>query len=1592
MKCSLDNTRTQMIDINIIDADGFLKMDDRAEDKYELGRSKWRDGKEILTSYQREGKIEEARRYKESVTAYAKQYYVKKNFLSGSMKERIDKYAQHLKDTLLDTFGVLPKVPGKTNQNIEPFEIVDLEEGYKLKMNREFFDWVDKKNADKSSLKPTDPNQLKLFLQKESTSSTISNEDLNVVIKNFLNKVGVSYEAVEGLTDSQGNPIKGVALANILDKVIQVVEGKAGIDTLPEEAAHFFVAMLPKDSHLYQTMFKSITDYQIYSSVLDEYGEDPLYKGNTIKLKEEAMGKLIAQHIIKGFQGMESENNLQKANKWWNMLWEKIKKMFFTFDKKGFYQAGNQANAFQVTAEMIFKGDITELRGETNGDIFLQKSNDEAVKVKDTIESVSNRMSYDESKINKDKENKNSGYSIKSSENNNEVKDIKNRTTDIVEELKKKRNWSERTPLEKKFDKISADFGTRTHAAIKNIIDRYTEKLQDNEVTAKDTYGLSDSKYNQLSSYINKLLKPYETGSIILSEIKIYDKKKDLAGTIDLLIIKPDGTIDIFDWKTINMTGKTDIPFYKEEEWNVQLSSYKNTLKSYGLNKFGKIRIVPIATKFDRDMNLKEISIGGENLEQIPITGLQGGDVEFTGNESIDKLIEVLVQRLKKVYEVKVPYEDIKLRQLKTARIEKLKASIKELQLKQTYESFLDEAKFELNLMKESGLETYDNDELMDARRVATFYSRILEKGFVSKSILKDNYKEFSNVQTKASEMLADINSQIEIRAVKIAESVEINNLLEAQDEPTVLARWFRSISQSEHPVIKSFYKLVSNQKAKVYKESKELYSKIDVSIKDLKEWGKGQGLSGTDIFKPLLKFDNGKWTGNLISKFKSEVYEKRDQALKNKDQESLEFLKDSFTFDKEKFNKMREENIKTWNKLFKNDRNKEAIIKKKLNGFDTKYNVLTHPFTAYGKQNFLISVKDVWISDEYKKVMSIPALKNFYELFTSTINENKEYLDVNLYPSFVPNIRKDLIDGISQNGWNAITGLGESFSDAITAKSDADYGMVDETTGEYKKVIPIYYTESISPEMKSMDLGRSLYLFGNMVLNHKYMSEIEASSQILQDVLERRSKTIVTDALGNPIKGISGKIKEKLNSVDTLEQFNMFMDYYLYGINTTGTDKSISVNGKNISTKKLFSQTLKLYSAKSLSLNVLSGFANFFGGNTNALMEGSKGRFYTKSDYYNSIKLLASKKDLAFQAIEFFDIGSTHTDFQKAGKLSASNITKNMTFDKFYILQQAGEWTVENLTLLSMLQSHTIRNGKIVKKKTDETSLIDQMNVVNDKLEVPGLTDEEYAKFRRKVKYLYTTMKGNMSSEDINVIKLTVLGQVMMQFKNWIARMADERFGNLRYTQDLEVWEQGKYITWWKHAAQLTTGNFKNLLTGIAGNGILGIGSDMFNKSLTEAAEKHYDTLDDTQKTKISREEYAEMYAANIRASAAELQIMIVCAVLLAALKGGDDDKDAKRRYLIKMANRNLQEISFFINPKSAATITGSGAKTSVPILGLFVDIEEFFSDFIGQGVGIVTQDEERMDKNKPTKKFLNLFPAVNSLERLWEDFSDEE
>lgn len=1440
--------------------------------------------------------------------------------------------------------------------------------------------------------------------QYQESNQGLKKIDKNIdeKIKKFLQSIGVTYINTDNILDVNGNKLSAVAVSEMMAKVIQVVEGKADITTLSEEAAHFFVAML-KDNQFLEKMISDIDQYSVYKEVLSSAFYQEQYKGDDRKMRIEAVGKQIVKSIIKK-QAEENKLLDSKFNRFWNNIWDKIKAAFSKADpiaKKSLYDIVGD----DIMSNNIEKLDVNkELKDES----FYQ-SNEEQSKVVNNLDNKFS-ISYNENLTNS-KTNKKGVYEL--------VKDgvvtpIFNRVSDVVEAINKKRGFAERTEKQKAEDEVRRIVGTKGHSDIQNIINRAVEKINGVQQTARVS-ELGDSSYNELEKFFNEFIKEFPVGTKFYSEKTIYDELNNEAGTLDLLAILPNGKAEIYDWKFVEFKQKDasgnilnkSVAWYKEENYNVQLTRYRQILRNnYGVSSFGKARVIPISATY-KSNKLQSLEIGNKKidgidrpyLDPVPLTGLAKVElgIEETGDKQLDDLIEVLLQQRKKILD-KVEYSaEGKIK--KTERLERINNSIKRLQIEGDVKSFLDDAIFELNYITNVGIENLNNDDLVVAKALVDYYSGLMKHDIIPSSQSLKYSETLARVTLNAQNIYSKILSEYKARIISEAKKVGVEDPFKIQPETNMMSRLFRTISQSEHPMIKSLYKLVKNQKNKIYNDNKTLREKIQKSLVDLEKWGSSKGLKKTEIFRGILQFDeNGKWNGKLINRWDPKYYSDKKDAISNKD---YKWFEENVSFDDKKYEEFFQRNVKIWNDMYKNDKDSELKIERRIEEYKSKYDIRHSNSALLNANNRFIHPKEIWRSKEWTSLQSPEnkQLKDFYDLFVSTINEFREYLPLDVNGNFIPNIKNDLIDQISENGLSSISGMGNSIINHLEASSDESVGMIDEITGEKVKSIPLLYTREIDSKSKSMDLGKVLMIFGDMAYNYKYMSEIESTTDMLRDVLSS-PKQLITTSNGKVLRSkVTGKIASALGSSDTLENFNDFANFYLYGMKKKGKDMTFTFFGKELSAQKTFSSAMQYYSTKSLSGNLLSGLANGIGGSANAFFEGVKGRFYNNSQYSKSLALISSRNEKAFSAIEFFDIDSTDTNFKKANNLSVSKVVRNMTMDKFYFLQKGPDYLIENSVLLAMMQSHTIdSDGKIVKIKKDEKSLFDMAQVKDDKFSIENLSNEEFHKFRDKVKYLYGTIKGNTNPDDINSIKMTVLGQAVMQFRGWIPRMADERFGELRYTGDLETYEMGKYRSFWQNTVvgnwnevggkkgilPATQGMVTNLLTGLISGGVLGIGANSINsKSVTQKAIQLYNEAKaKNPDLKITQDEFVEMHKQNLRSTALELQLILVITGILMALKGDDDDdKDPLRMAAAKILRRNLSEISFFMDPESTSSIL----KKPIPILSFATDITGFIGDFAGETVGVITGDEKQMKKNRPVRKFNKIFPVTNALEGFW-------
>lgn len=233
------------------------------------------------------------------------------------------------------------KVLGKNEYEYSVFKVIDkwgegryFSEHYKSDTKS----IIEANNVQEEDVKAVDKSEegAKITPKKEDMAS-LRRSDVEVTpetverLNTFLSTIGVNIETVTEILDRTGRATNAYGMARIAQKTVELVKGQEGLNALPEEAAHFYVAMLGRDNNLFKAMYNSIENYQIYEEVVKDYSE--YYAENSDMLKLEAMGHLIANHINALATGQEyapqlTERQQRQIKTWWNALVKFLKSMF----------------------------------------------------------------------------------------------------------------------------------------------------------------------------------------------------------------------------------------------------------------------------------------------------------------------------------------------------------------------------------------------------------------------------------------------------------------------------------------------------------------------------------------------------------------------------------------------------------------------------------------------------------------------------------------------------------------------------------------------------------------------------------------------------------------------------------------------------------------------------------------------------------------------------------------------------------------------------------------------------------------------------------------------------------------------------------------------------------------------------------------------------------------------------------------------------------------------------------------------------------------------------------------------------------------
>lgn len=1057
-----------------------------------------------------------------------------------------------------------------------------------------------------------------VLYQLDGAPEASASPEMITKVKEVAEKMGISFQELNDYAKSTGLDVTGInALADLTRGIIAVAEGKEAV-AITEEMVHIATAILEQvNPKLVTQMISRIDKFQIYQDTLDQYKKNPNYqlpngKPDIRKIKKEAVDKLLAEMIINGATNLEAfpelinDTTQTEVLSWWKTILNFIKGLYEKSDVELFTEAKESilegvGTVDQIKAEGVFY-QITPVQKQIT---------DRLIETDSSIKKVYKKGSDDP--VLMDSEEADNWYEVILPGGN--VKTVANRVTNRVKAWyeKKFRNKTF-TEKEQEFNEFKKNLGIKGHKDLELIHDRYYNK--DGTKKAKpdprpDTSGMnlsSQAMYEKLETYYTGVVNSFPEGTLVFSEIVLYDAKKDEAGTIDFLAIEPSGKANILDWKFMDIKGD-DVAWFKQGAFNIQLGRYKEMLRDqYGVKEFGMNRAIPIA--FDIDYNddkkpfLSGIAIGSVDKSQITDMRLMpvSEETETTGFAELDKLL-VKLNALLRQYE-KQDATDEEERAFKIERMNALRRAVRQIQGSGSIAELVDfidimgkEGKKIMNdyntIYKDRPATSKDstNEELsdfaeqmknyMDVANVFVNVGREIGHLIYSDDMIKDAKTDEQKAELEErKQILANLRSESdsiftskeEIKDAAAAFADKhigqrnlVAGLLRPQAVVKGLAASFRSVSDIGLKSLDILYRLVRDGQNKASADALEEIKQV-MALRD-KLTARGGDIKKL-IQQVYQKNEKGGLVNKLIYKYQKEFYDSVAENAKNGEQKKTWLLNniDEAGY-KAEASKILEERINRINQnsyagtaeeiadkkayLIEEAKQYWDIDRKDFNGWDN-YVISRHPAAK-------------WLSEEYKNIAKdadLLALYNFISNFNKKAKDTG-YISARVMNNFLPFVRKGTAENLAEG--NILTVM-KNFGDSLQIRTDdAGFGSFNEITGELENSIPRYYTSDFST--KDAD-GVNDYsevseeLFGNLILyiqqvnKYKYLSEVEGQIKLVRTIEEFKGH-LNTNRVGNVVDST----KPSESNTENLKIFDDFTRTLLYGQKYALSDSDTPLN-----------------------------------------------------------------------------------------------------------------------------------------------------------------------------------------------------------------------------------------------------------------------------------------------------------------------------------------------------------------------------------------------------------------------------------------------
>jgi hypothetical protein len=847
-------------------------------------------------------------------------------------------------------------------------------------------------------------------------------------------------------------------------------------------------------------------------------------------------------------------------------------------------------------------------------------------------------------------------------------------------------------------------------------------------------------------------------------------------------------------------------------------------------------------------------------------------------------------------------------------------------------------------------------------------------------------------------------------------------DFLGAQDDETGGQRWLDALSDSHHPVLATLGKKYNRQ-----------LGFADLNTKRLtKEWLKfceENNLKTEADFKKFVD-NNGKFLEEYDYSAYYEAMKEAKEPMQKVEDEGRRYKEDGETHTNEYVNAKHK--YYTWrdSNTISNDGYKTFLPSNKYK--NEKYNKLTKNELEQLDyiQKFLFELIKHTNKPNIITKGFFPAIANTKnKIKNKTDNVEKAITEAGEVVKFIP------FEFIKKLNQTELPKILDSMTDEEKTKVEDEITLI-------KKQNKLNHADAINYNLYEV-MGH--FIKAASINRFKTEMHLDVQATVSQfKLLKIKQKTAqgnnIVDKIASTVKGT--KVEHEKDAIDS-NAYKHLLDWVegVFYEEFNLDEGALSEWGDtiNVATSML-----------GIGFKPLTAINNKIVGNIQLAMEAAGNQYFNgkelikaRKQYFDVIMNVVSEhkskksNTITTGLIKYFDILQEHDELPNTAKGKAALLLHKTKLinEAAYFMLHIGEHQIQNTTLIALLHSHKIINGKVtsfatylkqfdtsaeVKKMVEENkskeeihtyinankidekvkrlefdaypAMIDQFELIDGAIELKKdsiLTDTQIVDFKNFVIGMNQKLQGIYNPEDAGMIQRHILGRLGMKFRKWIPnqwnRRFGQKFGKTSYNERREADEEGMYISTYKYISKPFTTSYKEYR------------EQQINVAMSAFKAIFYGLKDLFVNAKINWAVLNPMQKANIKRTALEMTILVGAILIGSLLKGGDDDDDKEKKNML--VNLGLYECDRLYGELTTFTPWGvlrEGNK-------LFDNPSAAFRTFDGVSkvlwntVMYPIRDEEETKfksgiyhgQDKASKYLMDILPVINSIQQI--EYLDE-